>query len=600
MRNKPFVLTKRNYKVYDILRLSWEIAPRQVGLWGLLAVLDGLLPTACMAMGTAFFVDTATAIFKGQEDFKAIYVPLCVLLLVLAAINALQSCYSLVDSRLKQRLKQKLFPAIIRLEAQLDYRYIEDKKAQEMIELTTDEMEETFSDGLGAYEAIAKNVMGLSSMLLLLLGQICWATLLIVAFSLPLLWVAMWAGKRNYAAKVDTRPYERRYSYYSDDVLCSREAVEERTLFGYTDAMADRYYADFKTASRMQLQVLLKTRLATKATSMALIVVTMLTAFSLIQPLLDQELSPGMFMGIISALIGMANGLGGQVQEATKNLAEAKEYMEGLTALVTMATVPGATDLPQRESIDFQQIECRNVSFRYPNTSKNVLKGLTLTLEKGKHYAFVGANGAGKSTLTKLLTGLYPVDEGEILIDGKDIRTFSQAQLKALYSVIYQDFARYEIPLKDALHLGDLAHAYDEEKAARALEKVGLQESLAQGEDMALGKLEEKGRDLSGGEWQKLAIARSLMSPAPIKIMDEPTAALDPLSEDRLYHQFQELMKGKTSIFISHRLGSTRPADEIFVIDQGKLAQRGRHEALMQQEGLYRTMYKEQSGMYQG
>ncbi|MDO5717079.1 MAG: ATP-binding cassette domain-containing protein [Tissierellia bacterium] len=222
-------------------------------------------------------------------------------------------------------------------------------------------------------------------------------------------------------------------------------------------------------------------------------------------------------------------------------------------------------------------------------------------MEKGKHYAFVGSNGAGKSTIIKMLTGQYTDYEGQILIDGKDIQTLSQSQLKSLFSVIYQDFSQYEISLKDNILLGDLAKTHRDEEVTGALTQAGLRElveELPNGIETTLGRIDHSGMDVSGGQWQKIVFARSIMSPAPIKILDEPTAALDPLSENRLYLQYKEIMKGKTTIFISHRLASTKLADKIFVIDNGVIVQRGQYEELVTREGIYRDMFEEQSRWY--
>lgn len=599
-QNIKVILEKRKYRAVDILRLSYQVAPIQVILLMILTIVDGVVPTSVMAIGTAYFVDTAIAVFHGIKVFSEIYVPLILLIIITGSTSVMGSFYMLVGAKIKLLLERHLLPSIIEVQAKLKYAYIENSDCQEMIEITSDEMEETFLDGLHAYVAIIRSIVGISSLVVLLITQMWWVAILILICSIPLIWVSVWAGKKNYAAKVDTRKYERRYSYFSDEILCSREAVQERTLFGYADKITERYYEKFEKASNIQLRVLFKTRLATKATSIILLIITMITAFTLIDPLLLGEITPGMFMGIVAALIGMAKTLGWQLQDAMKNIAEAKEYMDGLTQLMAMDSVKGAIDVPDKTPMDFQKIEFKNVRFSYPNGERVILDGVSFLLEKGKHYAFVGANGAGKSTITKLLTGLYDEYDGEILIDGADIRTLPQAVIKSLFSVIYQDFYHYEISLQDNVLLGNTEQITKEE-VNLSLSKVGLEEMIKQlpkGIETLLGKIHQNSVDLSGGQWQKIAIARSILSFAPIKILDEPTAALDPISENQLYHQFQDVMVGNTAIFISHRLGSTKLADEIFVLDQGKIVQKGSHQELMNEEGLYARMYDEQSRWY--
>lgn len=598
--NKYFTFTKKKYRAFDILTITFKIAPIQFILLMFLTIVDGIIPSALLALGTGKFVDTATAIFYGFLPYNKIYFPLILLIVILGLTRLLSGIYFLLESNIGILLERNLIPAIVEVQAKLKYDYIEDPKCQEIMDITADEMEETFIDGIDSYLSIISSFIGISSLFVILANFALTSAILIAFASIPLVIVSLWAGKKNYKAKVDTRKYERRYSYYSDEVLCNREAVKEKTLFSYADELTKSYYDNFTKASKSQLSVLFKTRLATKATSISLLIIAMLIAYTMIDEVILHIITPGTFIGIITAFIGVSNTLGGKLQEATKNIGEAKEYMADLSKLLSIESVEGATDEPANTPIYFNKIEFRNVSFSYPASPNLVLKALSFVLEKGKHYAFVGANGAGKSTITKLLTGLYDSYQGEILIDGKDIRTFSQAQLKALFSVLYQDFYHYQIPLKDNLILGNRPRLSDE-LIDLALDATDLEEvvnSLSLGIDNPLGRIHKNGVDLSMGQWQKIAIARSLLSNAPIIIMDEPTSALDPITESNLYSQFKKLMIGRTSIFISHRLASTKLADEIFVFDGGRIIEKGGYQELMKKDGVYAKMFREQSRRY--
>ena len=173
--------------------------------------------------------------------------------------------------------------------------------------------------------------------------------------------------------------------------------------------------------------------------------------------------------------------------------------------------------------------------------------------------------------------------------------------MKAMFSVVYQDFAKYYITLKENIVLGDVAGTDAGARVPAVAGLAGLDETVGElkyGMDTPLGKIKDGGQDLSGGQWQRIAIARSLISRAPVKMLDEPTAALDPISESRVYEEFEKLMRGKTTVFISHRLGSTKLADEILVIDGGKIIERGSHEALISAGGQYAEMFEAQRGWY--
>lgn len=253
------------------------------------------------------------------------------------------------------------------------------------------------------------------------------------------------------------------------------------------------------------------------------------------------------------------------------------------------------TDTPP--SITFE-----DVSFRYPNSGKNVLEQLSFHLDAGKKLALVGVNGAGKTTLIKLLTGLYRPDSGRILVNGIDYLEFSLADLKRLFAVVFQEVQ--PIAVSVAQNVAAALQGFDRELVEQCLKRAGLWEkiaSLPQGMDSQVQKIvEPDGIVFSGGENQKLMIARALYrTEARIMVMDEPTAALDALAEEKIYQAFNQLMADRTAIFISHRLASTRFCDEIMLLNGGGISERGTHEDLMLQNGLYAEMFREQSKYYQ-
>lgn len=251
---------------------------------------------------------------------------------------------------------------------------------------------------------------------------------------------------------------------------------------------------------------------------------------------------------------------------------------------------------------DTLEIEFRNVSFKYPKTDKYIFKNLNLKIPKGQRLAIVGVNGAGKSTLVKLMTGLYRVDEGEILINGIPINNFDRRELYSMFSVLFQEvnILAYTIGENVACN----SDGIDEKRVMDALEKVGLGEkvkSFEKGLDqMMLKVIDENGTEFSGGESQKLAIARALYKDGNMVIMDEPTAALDALAEAEIYEDFSELTKGKTAVYISHRLASTKFCDAIALFDKDGLREYGSHEELMAKRGEYYRMFTIQGKYYQG
>ena len=243
-------------------------------------------------------------------------------------------------------------------------------------------------------------------------------------------------------------------------------------------------------------------------------------------------------------------------------------------------------------------IEFKNVHFSYPGSNEEVLKGISFQIEHGRCTALVGVNGAGKSTIIKLLCGLYKPTAGEILIDGTDISDLAESELHKVCSVVFQDYGKYELTLRENVALGNIPLIEKDEKLHTALKTANFyEEDIAL--DQKLGHLFENGRELSGGQWQKVAIARTLLSDSDFLIMDEPTAALDPVAESRMYDTFTELTKGRGAVIISHRLASAKMADKIVVIEDGRVVETGSHSFLMKMHGKYAEMFELQRAWYE-
>jgi ATP-binding cassette subfamily B protein len=595
------IFSQKKYKAFDVIHIAFQASPVCAVLHIMLSFIHALMPTAVMAFATANFVDTATAILQGMLPHNDIYLPLILLLIVLGVHTTLGSVVQLVSARIRLNLQRKLKPAVVEKHAALDFKHIENAESWEVISRVSRDPVKAIMEGFGAFAGFMKIVVSIASVLVLIVTQVWWAALVIIAFSTPMFWLSMKAGKKNYQAGRDAEKFNRRTEYL-DKVLTERDNIDERTLFGYESEVNKRWKEQYEAGRILQLKVTLKMFLITKGSSMVLSLIALLVALTLINPVVSGLLSAGMFMGIVGAVFGMINQLGWQMSSTLENISSAGEYMKDMTAFVSLSESKGASDMPDAEPITFKSLEFRNVRFKYPSGEHYVLDGLSFKLKGGLHYAFVGKNGAGKTTITKLLTGLYSEYEGEILINGIELRKYTSSTLKALFSVVYQDFAKYYIPLKDNIIIGDIAGDDTDGRLYSTAVLAGLDETISELKDglgTPLGKILVGGQDLSGGQWQRVAIARSLISRAPVKMLDEPTAALDPVSESRVYSDFEKLMKGKTTVFISHRLGSTKLADEILVIDDGRIIERGTHSNLIAMDGQYAEMFEAQRGWYQ-
>ncbi|MCL2221655.1 MAG: ABC transporter ATP-binding protein/permease [Oscillospiraceae bacterium] len=240
-------------------------------------------------------------------------------------------------------------------------------------------------------------------------------------------------------------------------------------------------------------------------------------------------------------------------------------------------------------------IEFDNVWFRYPESENDILKGLSAKIQSGEIVSFVGKNGEGKSTLVKLLLGLFVPNKGEIRINNLPLSSYSQEELSKIFGVVMQDFNKYNLSLNDNVTIGSLEHIGDINYIKEIVKSADVNLDLS----ISVGKEFDGGTELSGGQWQRVAIARAIIGNKPILILDEPTSQLDPMAESRLYSEFREISKNKTSILITHRLGSTAITDKIIVIENGIAAQQGTHDELMSIEGTYKEMYNAQKEWYQ-
>ncbi|HEM5209879.1 TPA: ABC transporter ATP-binding protein [Streptococcus suis] len=590
------------YGLRDILLIPIAIHPALSVSYFLVTFIQSLFSTVMIVYATSYFIETATKVLNTELAVEVIYTSLAYLLGIFAGGNLLEHLLNLLEVRIKISLETRLEPYLLERRSSLHYRYIEDADTWDLVERLTEDMVVNLLDGNKAFAIIFRNVAALLSILLFLLSQVWWAALMIAILSIPLFWFSMKIGTKNYDAWIEAWPYERRYSYYSDDILTSREATQERSLFNYTDYVVEEYKKHFENARKIQQQNYLKSRIATTSTGLLMTILAFFILVFLINKIQHDFLNSGTYIGITTSVFTLAATVGGSLQDSMKRISYAKNCMDDLNSFLQLELQEGALTVPDKDVPVFETLAFQNVYFKYPHANNYTLKNLSFQLEAGKHYAFVGRNGSGKTTIIKLILRLYDQYEGTILLNGKNLKSYPLSTLKSMFSVVFQDFAKYQISIEDNILLGNVPISVKTRDVEHVVKRVGFESDLKvlpKGLETHVGKLSPDGIDLSGGQWQKIAMARSFISSAPIKILDEPTAALDPLVESRIYQDFETMTSGKTTIFISHRLGSTKIADEILVIDGGSIFERGSHKELMELKGLYNEMFESQRRWYE-
>ena len=591
-------IENREYKMGDFIKIPFFISPGTVILRILFdQVIYALLPSL-QVLATANFIDTSIKIFNGQVEKNHIILPIAAIFLLIS-YKYFMALTGLAREKSNIRLMEVFRVAVAEKRAKLAYCHVENNETWELIERVGQDPTGQIDSGFNNLLQVGELCIRVGSILLILIVQVWWAALLIIALTIPLFWLAIKSGKINYEASKEAQKHTRRAGYLHG-LLSGRDNIEERALFGYGDELNKRYEEKYFTAYKIILATQRSNFIKMRGSSIITSLISILIAGALIPPLVSGKITIGMFTSLVSASFGLVRTMSWQLINVASKLSNSREYIRDLTAFSKLSETPEVIALPSDYIPEPKCVEFRNVSFSYPGMDLLILKNFSLKLFAKKHYAFVGVNGAGKSTIIKLLIGLYDNYSGDILIDGKNLRDFPQQDIKALFSVVYQDFAKYQIPMKDSIGIGNMQGA-SSENITDAINILGLNDTvskLPEGLNTPLGKIKENGADISGGEWQRVAIARSLVSPSPIHILDEPTAALDPVAESEVYELFSKISKNKSTIFITHRLGAARIADEIFVIADGYVAEQGTHQELLSKGGIYAEMFESQRGWY--
>ena len=429
-----------------------------------------------------------------------------------------------------------------------------------------------------------------------------WAVPVIIAVSVPSAVINFIYRRKNFNYMRRKSKDRRQMTYYSG-VSVNKDVVKEVKMFDLGDVFIDQYKSVFDRYYK-GLKRLIVTENVWHTAVTVVSSLTNLLFYVLIARLVfrgeiligDYTLFTGAVGSIATAVASLVS-TSAVIYEGTLFIDNLMSFMNHESSIEPRIAEPIK---PARNTS--HTIELVGVSFRYPGTDRDVLKNINLTFRPGETVVLVGLNGAGKTTLIKLLTRLYDPTEGYILLDGRDLRDYDVKELYRLYGIIFQDFGKYAVSVSDNIRFGDIYKTPDAEKIKDAARQSNADEyirELPEGYDTPLMRVfEPDGIELSGGQWQKLAIARAFYSESDILILDEPTAALDPMAEQEIFNQFDRLRADKTTIFVSHRLSSATVASLIVVLENGEVIEKGTHRELMKKGGRYCELFTTQAKRY--
>jgi ATP-binding cassette subfamily B protein len=426
-----------------------------------------------------------------------------------------------------------------------------------------------------------------------------WAVLILVLAGLP-----AFVAEARFSGEAFTlfrwRSPETRMQIYLETVIAREDNVKEVKLFGlgplllgrYRDIFRRLYKADRSLAIRRDGWGFVLGLIGTAALYGAYAWIALAAVISRIT-LGQMTMYLMLFRQGQSAVAAILSAIGGMYED-NLYLSTLYEYLE------TPVANPGASQ--KHGPIADDGVRFEGVSFTYPGASQPALKDIDLHIRPGDSLALVGENGSGKTTLIKLLTRLYQPDQGRILLDGMDLKEWDENTLRQRIGVIFQDFSRYQFLVGENIGVGDVRHFEDELRWKTAAEKGmadDFVENLPSGYDTQLGKWFKDGQELSGGQWQKIALSRAFMrTGADILVLDEPTASMDAAAEAKIFEHFRKLTQNRIAILISHRFSTVRMASQIIVIENGRVIERGTHEALMKLDEHYAKLFSLQAAGY--
>ena len=595
------------YRLWYIIRLVWETNPAiLIGLL-LIALFNGVMPPVGSLISSEVLNQLQLTFGLNADRAAFLASPLFGLLVALFSYRILNAVVGRIHS------------AVVRVAGERVVRHVRLKimnKARE-VDLASYDSPEFYEKLENANrEAGMRPIQTLSAALGTVSTMVSLVSYLVILFSAPGMWwaallIALMAGPsalitftyRNKNVRyMRWRSKERRQMDYYAGLMVNKDMVKEVRLYDLSDTLVDRYDDAFGRYYTGLRRLIVGEGVWHVAIALASAVANCIFFAMIAWRVFCGDILIGDYSLLTGALTSVASNVASLIS-STSTIYEGTLFIDNLISflrhkqtLVAQADPPLKVCHGQPHTIVFE-----DVCFRYPGMDRDVLSHINLTLEAGESLVLVGLNGAGKTTLLKLLTRLYDPTGGRILLDGEDIRDYDLKDLYSTYGIIFQDFGRYAESAGENIRFGSI-HKSDEQAIREAAAASGADEfveHLPDGYATPLMRIfEQNGTELSGGQWQKLAIARAFYSDCDVLILDEPTAALDALAEQEIYDQFDRLRKGKTTIFVSHRLSSATMASKIVVLENGCIVEEGNHRTLMDQGGRYCELFTTQARRY--
>jgi len=585
---------KRLSTTPQLIYLVWQATPRLLLLSVAVTLVRSLLPAAQLVINKQVLDLIIASIGKTNVDWMllgtlvGIRFGLDILYEILNQVNV--SVSQIINDRFTLHANYVLLSQAIKL----DLAHYESSEFHDALDRAANSGSNYPVRALSIVTTIFGQTCTLASLIVLLIQFNPAIVLLLLLTNIPAFWLGVhFSGRRFWMLRRQTQ--SGRLAQYLQRVLTHNEFVKEIRLFNLGEYLVGQWHQIRREFNRQSANLVVKYASARGGAG----VLSNVGFYGAYIWAIAQTVRGMITVGDFTMYAGafqQAQNLIPSLLERIAALYEANLYVGQYFEFLSFQPqiVNSSSTKPFPKPIN-KGLELRDVSFTYPGAATPTLQHLNFKVEPGETIAIVGVNGAGKTTLVKLLTRLYDVSEGEITIDGINLREFDLLELRQNIGVIFQDFSRYNLSVRDNIGFGDLRERENLERIERAALDSGADsvvEKLEKQYETVLGKMFSEGIELSGGQWQKIGIARAFMTSAQILILDEPTAALDALAEYELFQKFRDLTKDKTTFFISHRFSTVMLADRIVVLDKSRIVEVGSHLELMENDGLYAKIFR--------
>ncbi len=582
----------------DLLAIIFSKAPVMGTLTIVICIVSGLLSSLKIYVNEHIF-DGAILVANGDLTFLdySFYLSLFIIVALLPhLINGFINNYVQPRSLLILRTTYK--SRMLKKLKTMKYEHFESEQSMEIIDKAYNRAENAARHLWPMYFRTYVSSIVASIGIILYLFSVRWW--LVITVLLPFVIETVISYKTNYNIYAELETYwkkEREYGILAN-ILGSRDYNMELKAFDNANYFIDTFKDRLNTRNKEYESYYYKNLRKILFTDDIAKFGTVINAMILLFLFTNNQLSLGLFIAITTSLFSSTysnlRGVSFFFKWSAFHI-NTYDYYDKYFSL-SDDEILGDAQLPQSYDIEF-----KDVWFKYDEGEKYILKGLSFKIYSGEKVSIVGENAEGKTTMIKLLLGLFTPEKGEILIGGKKLCEYPISDRAKMFGPIFQDFTKYSISIKENIGVGDVDNIENNEHIKQAAHKAKVDEFTAKFENdyaTLLGRDFEGGIDISGGQWQRIAIARAFMGDKPILILDEPTSQLDPIAEANLYEEFAHLAKNKTTIFITHRLASTMITDKIFVISDGKIKESGTHKELMHQKGQYYKLFKTQKQWY--